>query len=234
MSMKHTVAIVEDDALTRNILESFVNRTEHLALRGCFADTASAASFLSQEEVDIIILDVELPGMSGFDLLGSLTRRPQVVVVSGKNEYAAEAFNVEAADFLSKPIAYPRFLKALNRAIASCSQPSQGHMHEEIGKLPLKDKGGLIAISLEDLRCMESSGYYTFLYTAQKKYVQLASLKSILSRLPSDQFVRVHKSWVVNVNEISKIETGTLCVRDKVIPLGNGYKNDLMTRFRSI
>lgn len=228
MPEQFSTIIVDDDPMTRKILASFVDQTDSLLLAGTFENAIDAGNFLEGEEVDILLLDVEMPGMSGLELIDSLVRKPRIILITSKEKYAVDAFEADVADYIVKPATLPRFLKAIHKAIESLPEKNQPEIRQD--KLFIKSGSQWIGISIEEISLVEALADYVKIHTPAKRYTVYSSMKGIAAKLPNDQFMRVHRSFIVNIGQIEKIEDNTLILGDHLIPVGVTYQKHLMAR----
>lgn len=225
---------VDDDAMTLKIVESLANRTDFLRLRGTFESSVEAANALRQQPIDLIFLDVEMPDMTGLELIRTLNTKPEVILISTKQDYALEAFDYEVVDYLLKPIAsYGRFLQAAQRArmriekrssVPVTSTPSQ-HIYLKVDSL-------LVKFALRDILWVEAFGDYVKVKTADKVHMVYATLKSMEDALPPNEFIRIHRSYIVRTDRIDNIDNTNLQITDKILPIGNSHKKNLMERIK--
>ena len=211
-----------------------IGKTEGLALINAFEDPIKGANYLNANPVDIVFLDVEMPEMSGLEMLNSLPEKPQVLLISGKRDYALDAFEFDVVDYLLKPIQYARFLKAVNKARERILD-SPGHREAEEDTVELKGEfmfvksdSMLVRVNMTDLQWVEALADYIALVTPKKRYVIHSTMKSIQKRLPSDAFLRVHRSYIVRLDKIQAIEDNTIIIGEKMIPVGGTYRERLM------
>ena len=233
MSHKITCIAVDDDAMTLKIVESLVNRTNFLRLLGTFESSVEASNALQQQAVDLIFLDIEMPDMTGLELIKTLRPKPAIIVISTKQEYALEAFEYEVVDYLLKPIAhYGRFLQAAQRARMSIEKASAALPPDKTDHIYLKVDSLLVKFRLEDILWVEAFGDYVKVKTPDKVHMVYATLKSIEDALPDDEFVRIHRSYVVRMDRIDNIDNTNLQITDQILPIGNSHKKNLMERIR--
>ncbi len=221
--------VVDDDVMTRRIIEGLIDRTEGLDRVGSFADAIAASNFLSNEHVDLIFLDVEMPEMTGLEFLASLSRKPSIVLISSQEKYAAPAFDLDVTDFIVKPVDYARFLKAVNRVK---EQEEQVELAKEVipGRLYVKVDNYLVGLEISQIVLVEAMADYVRIYSGDKRYTVYSSMKGISSKLPDAEFMRVHRSYIVNLNRIDRIEDNTLSVGGNVVPVGVTYQKEMMAR----
>jgi DNA-binding LytR/AlgR family response regulator len=230
--MAMNCVIVDDDPLSVRLLEGLIAQTDTLALLRSFANAVEAVQFLRENDVDILFLDVEMPEMTGLELLGALDNKPAVVLVSSKAEYAVEAFQFDVDDYLLKPPTYARFLKAVKKVEDKISQDQAIQFKGDF--VFVKSDTALVKVDIRQLQWVEALADYVALVTKEKKYVCHSTMKSIESKLPVDQFVRVHRSYIVRIDQIDAIEDKTVSVGKKIIPVGGTYRDCLMNRLNLI
>lgn len=225
-------AIVDDDDLSIRLITEYINQTDDLNLVGTFTSAIKASNALSRESVDLIFLDVEMPDMTGLELIKSLDKKPQIILITSKKDYAIEAFEYQVADYLLKPISYSRFLKAANKARElfevkqkSASTPKQ---------LYIKEDSVLVNVSLNDIVWIEALGDYVTIHLTDKKHTVLTTMKSMDSKLPAEEFMRVHRSFIVRVDKINNLDGNMLVVGKKLIPIGKSYRKTLMDRLNIV
>ena len=215
-------------------MEGLIDRTEGLERIGSFEDAISASNFLSKEHVDLIFLDVEMPEMTGLDFVRSLSRKPSIVLVSSQEKYAAPAFDLEVTDYIVKPVDYPRFLKAVNR-VKDLEEPIElGKEGPTAGKLFVKVDNHLVGLEISQIVMVEAMADYVRIYAGDKRYTVYSSMKGISSKLPESDFMRVHRSYIVNLNKIDKIEDNTLVIHGNLVPVGVTFQKDLMARLNTL
>ena len=224
--------IVDDDALSVRLLEGFVAQTESLSLQRSFTDPVEAVQYLRENQVDLLFLDVEMPSMTGLEVLETLDDKPAVVLVSGKSEYALDAFQFDVEDYLLKPPSYARFLRAVNKVQEKLSQDQALHFKGDY--VFVKSDTALVKVDIRQVQWVEALSDYVALVTKEKKYVCHSTMKSIESKLPVDQFVRVHRSYIVRIDQIDAIEDKTVSVGKKIIPVGGTYRESLMGKLNLI
>jgi DNA-binding LytR/AlgR family response regulator len=226
--------IVDDEEMSRNIVRHFVEQTDFLNLVGICSDAIEAANFLKKENVDLIFLDIEMPGMTGYELLESFSENPpQIILVTGKKEYAADAFNYDVTDYLVKPLTYSRFLKAVTRAQERLSgQPAGGTSSSR--KLPddlyVRSDSKIVKVNFNEIYYVEALADYIMIFTADSKLIVHSTMKGFQSRLPQEKFVRVHRSYIINADKIEAIENLFVVINKKHIPIGASYKDEFMKR----
>lgn len=224
--------IVEDEKLSRQIIEKFVKQTEFLELVESCESAVKAASILKDKPVDLLFLDIEMPEMTGMELLKALSKKPQIILITGKEEYAIEAFEQDVTDYILKPTSYSRFLKAALKAkdIFDQKKPPM----ERDNYLFAKVDNRLVKINLPDIYFIEAQGDYVQIHTEENKFTVYSTMKNIEQKLPDQDFMRVHRSYIVRLERIEDIAEGTLLVKKKILPIGGSYKQELLNRLNII
>jgi len=228
--------IVDDDKLSLKILSEFVKKTDSLDLVGTFENAIDAINSLKKNEltVDLIFLDIEMPEMSGIDFLKTLQDPPQIIIVSGKDNYALHAFEFNVVDYLLKPIAYARFYKAVDKALGNHNRNIENGQEE----LFIKRNNSLVRIKYEDILWVEALENYVTFNTYRDKFTVHFTIKSVCDKLNPKKFFRVHRSFVVNISSIEYIEENSIYLRTiegiKAIPIGKSYRDDLLSELNLI
>lgn len=226
--------VVDDDPLAREVLEHYVERHAGLSLAASVGDAVEAANVLRTADVDLVLLDVELPEMSGLEWLRSLAHRPSVILVSSKEDYALDAFDVEVADYLLKPVTYARFLKAVARAErwrASSTPPPASRPADHVF---IKRDGRLVKVDLAAIGWIEAQGDYVLIHAGEDRHLVHTTMKALEARLPAADFARVHRSFIVRIDRISDIEDTMIVIDREVIPIGASYREALLRRLNTL
>jgi DNA-binding LytR/AlgR family response regulator len=224
-------AIIEDDSISRTMVEGLAEKTNLLSVVGSFASAQEAMPWLNKNKVDLLFLDIEMPGISGIDLLKVLAHKPEVIIISSNPEYAIDAFEFSVADYLLKPVKdYSRFLHAVNKVASRLSKTntdSDGDDH-----LFVKIDSLLHKLSMEDILWIEAFGDYVKIQAKDKLHTVYSTLKKIEEKLPSDKFLRVHRSFIINLEKISNIDSSNLEIDKKIIPISENYKEQLLNKIK--
>ncbi len=218
--------IVDDDELSRNIMEDLVKEDEQLELVKTCASAIEAFNVLKSEEIDLIFLDVDMPKMTGIDLIKSLDVVPQVILITSHSEFAVESYELNVTDFIVKPISHARFIKAVEKARKNLSRPA--FSQETTKSIFIKTDSRLVQVHTKNLLYIEALGNYVNVYTTSGKFIVLSTMKDIESRLTAPEFMRVHRSFIVRLDKIESIEDNFIHINQKSIPIGKNYKDDLM------
>ena len=219
--MKLKCIITDDEPIARKGLQSYVERIDFLELVGVCEDVIQLNNQLKSQQADLLFLDIEMPYMTGIELLNSLSNPPKVIITSAYAEYAIKGYDLEVSDYLLKPISFDRFLKAVNKVydqlISSQTPVVQDYLFV---KTSLK----LEKIRFNDMRFIEGVENYVAIYTSDGKIITHTTLRTILQKLPPERFVQVHKSYLVNIDKIDSIEGNLLGIGKNKIPLSRTYK----------
>jgi DNA-binding LytR/AlgR family response regulator len=224
--------IVDDDKISRELVQDYVADTEGLELLGAFPSAIEANNFLSKNHVDLIFLDVEMPKMTGLELLKSLDEKPLIILITSKEKYAIEAFEYEVLDYLLKPVEYARFVKAFQKAKNKLKPMPLDNVTKE--SIFIKVDSELINLPFKEVLWIEALGDYINIITAQRKLVVLSTMKNIEEKLPPTEFVRVHRSYFVRLDRIKKISEDIILVENKLIPVSKSYKKELLQRLNML
>jgi two-component system LytT family response regulator len=229
MSGLTTCLVADDDWMSLKVLERFIERTEGLECRAYCRTAIEAANHLQREPVDLLFLDVEMPEMTGLELLRSLEIKPKVILVSAKEEYAVPAFDLAVTDYLVKPLEYPRFLKAYHRVIAP-ARAEDAAPKAALDKLFVKSDSVLIGLEIHKIIMVEAMADYVRIYIGDKRHTVYSSMKGIEAKLPADRFIRVHRSYIVNIRMIETVEDNTITVAGHLVPVGVTFQKALISR----
>ncbi|MDN5216691.1 LytTR family DNA-binding domain-containing protein [Fulvivirgaceae bacterium BMA12] len=225
--------VIDDDPMALRLLEEHIKNTDFLTLVNLYDNSIEAANQLSGKEVDLIFLDIEMPGMSGLELIDVLDGKPQIIIVSSKKDYVQEAFDYEVTDYLVKPVVnYQRFLKAAGRARKKLQNLDEvGYSNKSIF---IKEGTLLLNIFLNEIQWLEAYGDFVKIHTTKKMYTVLSTLKSMEDKLPASEFVRIHRSFIVRIDKIENIDQTNLQVANRIIPISNSYRKPLMQRIKTL
>ncbi|HMI61088.1 MAG TPA: LytTR family DNA-binding domain-containing protein [Puia sp.] len=241
--MKTTCIIVEDIQIAADFLRKFCEKSELVEVKGHFLNVADALEFLDREKVDLLFLDVEMPGATGFDLLDSLTYSPKIILTTSKTEYAFDAFQYHVNDYLKKPFTYKRFLEAIEnlQEQMQAQEPAPAIIpQQQITATPalgsdtdflfIKAEDKLVKIKKDDILFLESMRDYVKFVTPAKSYITYSTLKNMEEKLIGPLFLKVHRSYIVNINKIDDIRGNTIYLLGNQIPIGKGHKEEVTAR----
>ncbi|WP_339812182.1 LytTR family DNA-binding domain-containing protein [uncultured Imperialibacter sp.] len=218
--------IVDDEPLALNLIESYVEKTPFLELAGKCSSAYEALEKIAAEKIDLLFLDIQMPGLTGMELSRSLKNGPKVVFTTAFEEYALEGFKVDAIDYLLKPFNYEEFLKSANKAREWISVTSGGSSETDPNALFVKSEYKLVKIDLQKVLYIEGLKDYAkiFLQDQTRPVMTLMSLKSLEEQLPSQQFMRIHRSFIVRLDRIDLIERNKVVIGQVGITIADAYK----------
>lgn len=227
--------VVDDDPLALQIIENCIANTAFLTHAGSCASAIAAAEVLRTQPVDLLFLDVEMPLMSGLDLLRTLDNPPLVILITSSKSYAVEAFEHEVLDYVVKPISYARFLQAAQKALAVRPAPTPAPTEDPAApsNAPftfVKVDTKLVKVLFEEVRYVEALGDYVHIVTGQSKLIVYSTMRAIEEKFPPALFARVHRSFIVNLKRIHTIEDNTVVIDAKHIPIGQTYQREVLQR----
>ncbi|MGL5112425.1 MAG: LytR/AlgR family response regulator transcription factor [Flavobacterium sp.] len=225
--MKLSCVVVDDSSIQRMIIAKLVNNHQHLQLIGDFSNALEAKSCMSIHAVDLIFLDIEMPVISGFDFLDGLKTKPQIIFVTSKAEYAMRAFDYDATDYLQKPIALERFNASVKRAIDMHLLKSE-NKEDDGDHIFIKSNLKKLKIFVSKIKWIEAYGDYVRVVTEEDSNLVLSTMKAFENDLSKEKFVRVHKSFIVNIDKIDRFNSKFAEIGVNKIPLSRNKKEDLI------
>jgi len=234
--MKIKCIIIDDEPLAVQIVEDHLKNFENIEIVSTFNNPLKAFSILQQERIDVIFLDINMPQMSGFDFIETLSYKPFIVVTTAYREYAVKSFELDILDYLVKPIPFNRFLKTVNKIYQQVYLNSSG-LDPAIYHEPhifLKVDKKLVKVNFNDIFYVESLKDYIKVITKLGDYVVHKSLTAITEELPQSSFMRIHRSFTISINKISAIEGNTIEIANKKIPIGRNYSKQTKERILHI
>jgi DNA-binding LytR/AlgR family response regulator len=195
-----------------------------------FENGIDAINWLKDHSTDVILLDIEMPDLTGMDLVKSVEDLPQIVFITGHTEYALEAFEHQVTDFVPKPVQYARLLKAVDRV----RELIDNVKNEDQNEIFVREDGRYVRLHLDDILYIESLGDYVKFITGEKQHIVHSTLKNIDDKIESGKFLKVHRSYIVNLTKIVDIEENNLVIKDKVIPVSRAHRPVLMKKIKTI
>ncbi|MCG9793568.1 LytR/AlgR family response regulator transcription factor [Flavobacterium algicola] len=225
--MKLNCVVVDDSSIQRMIIAKLVNNHTNLNLVGDFSNAIEAKSCMSIHNVDLIFLDIEMPVISGFDFLDGLKTKPQIIFVTSKAEYAMKAFDYDATDYLQKPIAIDRFNASVKRAVDQYLYKND-NKDDEGEHIFIKSNLKKLKIFTSRIKWIEAFGDYVRVVTEEDSHLVLSTMKSFEADLPGTRFVRVHKSYIINIDKVERFNSKFAEIGPTKIPLSRNKKEDLV------
>lgn len=219
--------IVDDETAAHDVIKDYANNLSFLSYQKSCYNALEAIDYLNKNSVDLIFLDINMPKLTGLDFLKSLTKQPKVIITSAHKEHALEGYELNVDDYLLKPFSFSRFVKAVNKVqgldINTIKQTDVSQNYQE-SKIFIKEDKRFHQIDLRDILFIEAYGNYVKLHLSEKVIVSHQTLISFSKSLPDDQFIQVHKSFIVSVNKIQLIEGNRIYIQEHKIPIGKMYK----------
>ena len=228
MKRKYNVLIVDDEFLARKLLTEYVSKVDFLNLVDTCPDATKAMEVLNTEQIDILLLDIQMPDISGMEMLRLMNNKPVVILTTAYSEFAVDAFALGVVDYLLKPFDYIRFMQAINKAVNSTVSEIQSETSNDY--IMVKADYKLYKVNFDDLLFIEGQHEYVTFHTKTKRITALYSLRNLEDTLPKDKFVRTHKSFIVSIKNIEDIDKTNVTVSGNKIPVGASYRDALIER----
>lgn len=239
--MKIKCLVIDDERLAREYIKNYISKVPQLELLGEFNSPLKAVDLIKSGKVDLLFLDIQMPDITGVDFLKSLTHAPAVIFTTAYQEYALEGFNLNAVDYLLKPFSFERFFQAVNKiidklesktsTISDFEPPIDSQTKVEDTYLTIRADRKFYKINFNDIKYIEGQKAYVTFHTNVRKITALASLKDLEEALPEKQFIRIHKSYIVSIQEILSLEGNLIEVFNTKLPVGKSYKDNVMKIF---
>jgi DNA-binding LytR/AlgR family response regulator len=226
--MKINCLIVDDEPLARQALERLCSKRPELHINQVCTNARDALTYLEGQTVDLLFLDVEMPELSGLQLLDLLPSTPLVILTTSKTDYAFDAFQYQVSDYLKKPISMPRFNQAVDKIMDTLKLAPA--LPKEAHEIYVRTDGRFVRLAFEDILYMENTGDYVKIRMKNHTHIVHTTMKNLEEKLDPRQFLRVHRTFIVNLAQIIDIEENTLVIADKVIPISRANKAELMNR----
>jgi DNA-binding LytR/AlgR family response regulator len=232
-----TCLIIDDEILAQDVIEHYISRVASLELHGKCNNALEAFAVLSRQEVDLIFLDIQMPEISGLDFIKLLKKPPKIILTTAYTEYALDGYELNVVDYLLKPVSFERFLKAVDKvqALLQSAAPDKTAAAPAEQYIFVKSDGKLIRINTTEIRYVEGLKNYLLIHTQHKKIIVHGTMGNMEEELKVlGNFVRIHKSYIVNKNCIAEISGNVVKVDQAELPIGGVYKNDLLRLLKVI
>ena len=227
-----SAVIVEDLQVAADYLARCCEKSGLLEVKGHFPNVEAALQFLNQQSVDLLFLDVEMPGATGFELLDRLAYSPKVILTTSKTEYAYNAFEYNVSDFLKKPFTYQRFMDAVQKIVAPTAD---NHINSTAtDHIFIRTEGKLIRLNNSDILFIESMGDYVKFVSADKKYITHNTIKNLEEKVNKQCFLKTHRSYIINVDKIDDIRENLLFIKGNEIPISKAHRSEVLKRLNII
>jgi DNA-binding LytR/AlgR family response regulator len=223
---------IDDEPLALSIVKDFSSKIEFINLIACCTNPIEAITLINQQNIDLIFLDIQMPNITGLEFIRSLKNPPLVIFTTAYPKYALDGFELNATDYLVKPFSFERFLRSVNKAYEIVNlrrnktyQPVANETLKQEEYIMVRVEYSTVKVDLGQILYIEGLKDYIKIYTGKKPLLTKSTMKNIEEKLPSEQFVRVHKSFIINLGKIESIENNRIIMQEKYIPIGNQYKN---------
>lgn len=224
--MKYNVILIDDEPIALDVVSNHLQQFDNLDIAGKFTNAVDAIPLLHKQAVDLIFLDIEMPGISGINFLKSLQNPPYIIFTTAYRNYAVEAFDLEVIDYLLKPISFDRFLRALNRFFAQIEQKRQPITDVSLNYIiKFKADKKIYKINANDILYIEGMDDYIKVNTTEQKIVVYQRMHNIEKELDSSIFVRIHRSFIVNIQNVSAYSTSHVEIGKNKLPIGRTYRH---------
>lgn len=234
MKSKLKTIIVEDEHLAAEGLKSYVAEIDFLELEAYCENALEANKILSEQTIDLIFLDIQMPKLTGIDFLKSLSKPPMVIFTTAYPNYALQGYELDVIDYLVKPYPFDRFLKAVNKAkdrfALENSNKQESSKDRALDYFFVKTDQKLEKVVINEICYVEAMENYVIIHTDSQKIISLMTMKSMEEKLPANQFIRSHKSYIVNINKVESIEGNCLNVKSKQLPISRQNKQEILNR----
>ena len=240
--MMFNCLIVDDERPALKLLDAYIQKLPHLKIVAACENGIEAFAALQEHQVDILFIDIQMPRLTGLELLKTLTVKPQVIITTAYRDYAVEGFALDVRDYLVKPFSFERFLQAVHKATSALDKPlpqtppsgstpdSSTKQSPLEGHIFLKTRNKSEKVAFSDILYLESMREYIGIHTHDKRYVIHQSMNGMADKLPESDFMRVHRSYFVNLNHISAIKGNIIQIKDKEIPVGGSYRKSFFEK----
>ncbi len=224
---------IDDEPLALKLIADYVSRIPSLKLLKTFEDALSAAEFLNHRPADLLLLDIDMPDISGLDLVKGLHEKPMVIFTTAHKQYAHEGFELEAVDYLLKPFPFERFERAIRKAVAHRTYSGMAGEEKENDAIYVYASYKLVKIPLDSIEYIEGMEDYIRIYLTDSSVVMtLLSLKKIMSRLPESRFMRIHRSYIVALGKVRYFSKKKLFLTEEAIPVGDSFATELRRKLQ--
>ena len=232
MSKEIRCVIIDDEELSRTSLLRLCEKLDYLKVEATFSSAFEAIDFVkSRTDLDLLFLDIHMPELNGFEFIQTMKKVPKVIFTTSDPNHALQAFEVEAVDYLLKPVTFPRFLSAIERLKANGSSSESGGDDQYKNEIFVNTDKRLVRIPVDEISVIEVKGDYILIKMDETKmHVVRSTLKSIAGRLSPEKFIRVHRSYIVNLSKIVDIEDSSILVNNEIVPISRSYKSEVINR----
>lgn len=227
--------IIDDEPIAIRVIENHLKSFSQIEYRGGFTRAVDALPLLNSEEIDLLFLDIHMPEVSGLDFLKALPVPPKVIFTTAYRNFAVDAFELDAVDYLMKPIAFDRFIKAVNKFLVLAEKPHTSNAGQQAkhDSIILKADKKSYKVLLSDIFYVESMDNYIKVHTDKGTLICYESLSGVEERLPGSLFMRIHRSYIINVGRLELFTNSYLKINKQDLPIGRGYKKEVLNRLNT-
>ncbi|GHF91368.1 LytR/AlgR family response regulator transcription factor [Thalassotalea marina] len=226
------VVLLDDESHVTELLTQYCNSIEAIELKACFSNPADALHYINTHDIDLLVSDINMPLISGLDVVKSLTKQIKVIFITAHSEYAVDAYEVDVVDYIVKPVLLPRFVKAIGKVqqALNAQTPTQNTVNQP-RYIFVKDSGIKKRILLDDILYLHAQGDYTEIFLNSGKLFLLGNLSSFEQSLPSQEFIRIHRSIIVNIAKVDAIDKDHLMIGNIDLTIGKTYRSTIEAMF---
>lgn len=230
--MKIKCVLIDDEPLAVKVLQNYFTNFPDFEIVGSFNNSLEALDFINNNTIDAVFLDINMPMMTGFELISLIENKTKVIITTAFREFAAESYDLDVLDYLVKPIPLPRFIKCINKITTEFNlknnikvETTKGDSH-----IFIKVDKKMMKINIEEILFVEGMKEYIKVVTPDKTYITHKSLTSLSEELPADRFLRIHKSYVIALNKVKSIEGNRIQIQSYTIPIGRNYSKEVKNK----
>ena len=239
MSNKVTCIVVDDEPMAREILSSFITKVPKLELLNSYSNAMEAFETINNKQVDLVFLDINMPEVSGLSLAKSINNKTKIIFTTAYREYAIDGFDLHAVDYLLKPIAFDRFLQSVNKLFEITSTQKTDNIsikntHAQNDFIFVRSDRKMIKINFDNILYIESLSDYIKIHTQEKTIVTRETISNIETKLPPTNFIRIHRSYIIAIPQISSYTNEFIEINKKAIPISRSYKEDVFKKLQDI
>jgi two-component system LytT family response regulator len=230
--MKIKCVLIDDEPLAIKVLQNYFTNFTDFEIIGTFNNSLEGLDFINSNTVDAVFLDINMPMMTGFELISLLEKKTRIIITTAFREFAAESYDLEVLDYLVKPIPLPRFIKCIHKIEAEHNLKNniRTENHRVEPHLFIKVDKKMVKINIDEILFIEGMKEYIKVVTPEKTYITHKSLTSLTEELPSDRFMRIHKSYTIALNKVKSIEGNRIQISTYTIPIGRNYSKEVKTK----
>lgn len=221
-----TAIAIDDEPIALDIVDRYAQKVPYITLEAKFSNAFDALEYLRRKQIDLLFLDVKMPDISGIDFFNRLSKKPMLIFTTAYSEHAVTGFELEAIDYLLKPFSFPRFLKACNKA------NEQKQPVSTVNHIFVKDGINMVRIDFDQILFVEATGNYIKYILRGKSILVRMTVKEALELLPTHQFLQVHRSYIINLKLVEKVERHLVLIADHIIPISSSYISDLKEKLK--